>query len=255
MAIDVMVNTYNSERYLEPCLVSIRENIPVRKLFVIDKFSEDRTVEISKKYGAEVIQSNCSLAEARKLGFNLVETEKFVNVDSDIVLPSDWFNRVMKYWNSDNIGCIWGVPVHMEPLHRAYQTSMYKLKPPTLRRIPFLPNMVARKDLLEDIEFPYWMRSGSVAREDYAIMHWIEKKGFICKCAPVYCDHYTYPSLLGTKTFWGGGSLRLEDTNMKNFLRLVRGVVLSIPQSIFTSFVSGNARIIPYWLQFRFQEL
>lgn len=251
--IDVMVNTYNSEKYLEQCLASICENIPVRKLFVIDKFSKDRTLEISEKFGAEVVQSDVSLAEARKLGFNLVETEKFVNVDSDIVLPFDWFNRVMEYWDSDKIGCVWGVPIHMDHLHGMHQTAMYKLRSPESYRIPFLPNMIARKDLLEDIEFPSLMKWGSVAREDYAIRNWIENKGFVCKCAPVYCEHYASPPLINVKTFWGGAGLRLEGRN--NLLWLLRGVCLSIPQSLFTSYVNRNAHLIPYWIKFRFQEL
>lgn len=253
MKVDVMVNTYNSERYLEQCLASIRANIPVRKLFVIDKFSQDRTIKIAEKFDAEIVQTDVSLAEARKVGFNLIETSLFVNVDSDIVLPPNWFKRVMQYWDNDKIGCMWGVPLHMNMLHRAYQTSMYKFRPPWAYHTPFLPNMIARKDLLIDIEFPALMKIGAIAGEDYTIMHWIENKGFTCKCAPIFCEHYTYPSLLGTKTFWGGASLRLRKT--KGLLHIMRGVLLSIPQACFTSLVSRNARVIPYWTQFRFQEL
>jgi len=254
--VDVMVNTYNSQRCLEPCLRSIHANIPVRKLFVIDKFSQDNTIPIARKYDAEIVETNKSLAESRALGFKLVETSLFVNVDSDIVLPHDWFHRMMKYWNSPKIGCLWGVPIHMLTLHHQHQTSMYKFRNPCTYHIPFLPNMIARKDLLQDIQFPAMMKLGSVAGEDYEIMRWIQKKGFICKCAPVYCKHYTYPELLGKKTFWGGASRRLVSYHdWHGLLGLLRGVLLSFPQATFTSLASKNARLIPYWTRFRFEEL
>ena len=253
MKVDVMVNTYNSEKYLEQCLVNIYKNIPVRKLFVIDNFSEDYTVKIAEKFNAEIIQTKASLAEARAIGFKLVKTKLFVNVDSDVVLPSNWFNRVMNYWNNNKIGCIWGIPIHESALHRAYQTSMFKFRNPCAYHIPHLANMIARKDLLEDIVFPAQMKLGAVAGEDYWIMRWIEQKGFICKNVPVYCKHYSYPSPLGTKAFWGGASVRL--LKRKKLHHLIRQVLLSFPQGVFTASISRNPYVIPYWVRYRFEEL
>lgn len=253
MKVDVMVNTYNSEKYLEQCLSSIKRNIPVRKLWVIDNFSQDHTVEIAEKFKAKIIQTKASLAEARALGFNLVETQLFVNVDSDIVLPFDWFHHISKYWNNPKIGCIWGIPIHMLPLHYEYQTSMFKFKNPCAYHIPHLPNMLARKDLLQDITFPALMKLGAVAGEDYWVMRWIEQKGFTCKCVPIFCKHYTWPPLLGKKTFWGGASTRL--LKRKKLYHLLRQMLLSFPQGSFAAVVSGNPLVIPYWLRYRFEEL
>lgn len=253
MKVDVMVNTYNSEKYLERCLVSIYANIPVRKLFVIDNFSEDNTIKIARKFNAEIIQTKVSLAEARAIGFKLVKTRLFVNIDSDIVLPSNWFNHIMKYWNNNKIGCVWGIPIHTLKLHHKYQTSMFKFKNPCTYHIPHLPNMVARKDLLEDITFPSLMKIGAVAGEDYCIMNWIEQKGFVCKCVPIFCKHYTYSSLLGIKTFWGGASTRL--LKRKKLYHMIRQVLLSFPQGVFTALISGDPYIISYWIRYRFEEL
>lgn len=253
MTVDVMVNTYNSHRSLDRCLRSVRENIPVRKLFVIDNYSIDGTVEIAEKHDAIVVQTRLSLAEARRLGFKFVETPLFVNVDSDIVLPSNWFNRIMKYWNNDNIGCVWGIPIHQLPLHKEYQTAMFKFRDPCSYHIPHLPNMVARKDLLEDIKFPKLMKVGAVAGEDYWVMHWIEQQGYVCKTVPIYCEHYTFPALLGIKTFWGGASTRL--LHRKKLRHMLKQVALSLPQAAFCGVVSGNARVVPYWLRYRMEEL
>ena len=55
--VSVVIPTYNSEKTLEKCLKSIMDqtfkNI---EIIVVDRFSEDRTVEIAKRYGARIIQ-------------------------------------------------------------------------------------------------------------------------------------------------------------------------------------------------------
>jgi glycosyltransferase involved in cell wall biosynthesis len=251
--VDVIVCTYNSERKLADCLQSIMDNVPVRKLWVIDNYSEDKTVEIAKDFNATVVQSHCSLAEARKLGFNLVETEYFVNVDSDIVLCKDWYRRVMQFWDSDKVGCVWGTALHMLKDHRDYQLGMYSFRRAESYRIPHLPDMVSRKSILRDILFKQPLFLGSVAGEDYEIMDWIVSKGFVCKTASVYVDHYTYPPLMHNKTFWGGACTRL--LRRKSLLHILKQVVLSIPQASFVALVKKNCMVIPYWIQFRFEEL
>jgi hypothetical protein len=113
--------------------------------------------------------------------------------------------------------------------------------------------MIARKDLLENIRFPKALNGGSVAGEDYYIMSWIEKQGYKCKTAPIYVDHYTFPSLLGIKTFWGGASVRVSHRRQLRFL--LKQVCLALPQGMFVSLVSKNPHVIPYWFKFRMQEL
>ena len=251
--VDVMVNTYNSEKYLDACLKSIVKNVPVNTLWVIDKFSKDKTKTIALKYGAKVIESDCSLAEARALGFSLVSTPLFVNVDSDVVLCEDWFNKLIKHWDSLDIGALSGVQIDQEPLHKAYMETMYKIRPSVSYDIPKLPNMIARKDFLENIKFSKAVKSGSIANEDFEIKFWLEKLGYRWKIAPVFSKHFTYPSPLNTKTFWQGASIRL--TKAIPFKSVFIRFALSVPQAIFVAIVSRNARLIPYWIKFRYQVI
>ena len=253
MKIDVIVSTWNSAKRLDECLQSIFENIPVNTLYVVDKFSKDDTVKIAEKYGAKIVQSDCSLAESRKLGFNLVETELFVNVDSDVVLCQDWFRKMLPYMNDPKVGCVWGTAVHQEQLHNAYQMSMLRFRGAEHYRIPHLPDMLARKSLLKDIVIPKQLHGGSIAGEDWLIMQWIEDHGYICKSVPVFVKHYTYPSLLHNKTFWGGSTCRRM--HRKGLIMVLRQVILSYPQALFCAVLSRNARVIPYWLTFRMEEL
>lgn len=252
MNVDVVVCTYNSDRFLESCLESVYSNVPVNNLYIVDNYSTDRTLEIAVHYNAKVVQSKCSLAEARKLSFNLVETPYFVNVDSDVVLCTDWFKRLMKYWDSD-VGCVCGITVDQHPLQKAYLESMWKLRRAESYDIAHLPNMIARKDALVDVEFPKAILGGSVANEDYSIRDWIRHKGFRVVNAPVFVKHYTYPALIGRKTFWYGASGRVSKyVSLKS---LLLRCIFAFPQSVYAALASGNARVIPYWLKFRFQVL
>ena len=49
----VIIPTYNEENYLDDCLKSVDF---ANQIIVIDSFSSDKTVEISKKYNCELIQ-------------------------------------------------------------------------------------------------------------------------------------------------------------------------------------------------------
>lgn len=79
----VFVCTRNSEATLEKCLLSISRSEPHVKIVVIDQSSVDRTVEIARRLGAEVISHNIGLGYARQLGFDMCKTEHLAFVDSD----------------------------------------------------------------------------------------------------------------------------------------------------------------------------
>jgi len=253
MKVDAMVCTYNSGPILEQVLKSIRKNIPVKTLWVIDKYSTDGTVEIAEKYGATIVQSNVGILEARALGFRLVETELFVNVDSDVVLPDDWFSKMMKYWEPD-LGCLWGITIEQRTLHKDYIESMYKFRDPTSYNLTHLPNMIARKDILEDIHIPEALKGKSFGNDDAVILHWMKdvKKARV-KNSPVRCKHYSYGGNLGIKTFWCGAGCRLTGLTKTRSV-LVRSL-FAFPQGVFAALVSRNANVIPYWIRFRFEYM
>ena len=58
MWVDVVVLTKNSERVLRECLASVYENVPVKRLIVVDGFSTDNTLKIvneSNKRDAKLV--------------------------------------------------------------------------------------------------------------------------------------------------------------------------------------------------------
>jgi glycosyltransferase involved in cell wall biosynthesis len=252
--VDVVVCTYNSEKFLDVCLDSIVKNVPVKKLFIIDNYSVDQTVVIAEKYNAIIVKFKGSLAEARALSFRLVDTDFFVNVDSDVVLCEGWFKKLFPYFGfSDNVGVVWGITLDQHPLHKLYLESMYRIRRAENYNITHLPNMIAKREVLLDIVFPLNISSGSVANEDVVLKRYVEKKGYMCVVAPVFVKHYSWPPLIDRKTFWYGASARLS--GVVGFRGLLLRVVFSVPQGLYAALASGEARVLPYWVKFRFQVL
>lgn len=251
--VDVVVCTYNSERYLDSCLSSVFRNVPVNRLFVVDNYSTDKTVEVAERYGAEVVRSKGSLAESRKLSFELVTTSLFVNVDSDVVLCEGWFDRVSRFM-VEGVGACWGIALTMNPVqHRHYQEAMYSFKSADRYDLIVLGNMLCRREAVEGLRFPRDYCRGAVAGEDYFIKRFIEGKGFRVLSVPVFVEHYCNPPPLGLKTYWGGASTRLSEH--RGVFGVLKRVLLSVPQGCFAALRCRDALVVPYWVRYRLEQL
>ena len=91
--IDVIVRTKNSEEFVGECLRSIYEEIPVRRIIIVDGGSTDRTLEIVSSFDKVdiYIMPELNIGLATKYGFSKAETEWVAIIDSDIVLRKGWF--------------------------------------------------------------------------------------------------------------------------------------------------------------------
>ena len=105
---DVVMCTWNSNRpFFKKCLEGVKKEIPVHHFIVVDRFSQDGTIEAIKKHFESiiVIQSDVNLAEARAIGIEHVDTEYFVFMDDDIQVPEGWFKRLTSCMD-ENVGVI-----------------------------------------------------------------------------------------------------------------------------------------------------
>jgi glycosyltransferase involved in cell wall biosynthesis len=91
MKIVITIPAYNEEKTITPVLQSIRKAMDKTdydyKILVVDDGSTDKTVEVSKKAGADVVYShkkNCGLAIAFK-----TEMEKCIEMQADIIVHTD----------------------------------------------------------------------------------------------------------------------------------------------------------------------
>ncbi|TRZ49438.1 MAG: glycosyltransferase [Dehalococcoidia bacterium] len=95
--VSVIIPTFNSERFLEMCLHSIKEQTyPNIEITVVDSYSSDGTKEIAEKFGAKVIESKVGRSEARNIGAKKVRGELILSLDSDMELTPRVFEECVK---------------------------------------------------------------------------------------------------------------------------------------------------------------
>jgi len=109
-AITVCVCTFNSAETLEKCLVSIQEITPASRLLVVDHCSKDGSLDIAKKFGAEIFQESKGLGYARQLCLDLTKSEYIAFVDGDVELVrKDFFMVATKALDDKMYGAVVGM--------------------------------------------------------------------------------------------------------------------------------------------------
>lgn len=105
-SISIVVPTYNEEQNIEACLKSIFKQDYPRKLlevFVVDNYSEDKTVKIAKKYPVEIIMSKIKNNHISKMiAFRKAKGELFYYMDADLEFRYKDYLRKLVYPLLDN---------------------------------------------------------------------------------------------------------------------------------------------------------
>ena len=88
--ISIIILTLNEERHIDRCIKSLQ--LFAKEIFIVDSFSTDRTVEIAKSLGAEVLQNKWPGNHALQFQWGLnncpVSSEWVMRIDADeYVLP------------------------------------------------------------------------------------------------------------------------------------------------------------------------
>ncbi|MBW2632331.1 MAG: glycosyltransferase [Deltaproteobacteria bacterium] len=183
---DVVVLTRNSECWLPNCLDSIFRGINVDKLIIVDGESTDNTVEIAKKYTRYIYSDGGNgIAYARMLGLKHVTTPLFAFVDSDVIIPNDWEDRMLSFFNED-VGAIESfvsfIPrtkkeIMLEKMNRVWYQTLFKhgkiveLQGKFARG--FTGATIIKRILLTSLRMPK-----IPCHEDYVITQHILSKGF-----------------------------------------------------------------------------
>jgi glycosyltransferase involved in cell wall biosynthesis len=174
--IDVVMLTKNSDRFLRACLKSVYENVPVRRLIVIDAYSSDNThgilAEFEQIYGnVDIISEKGSRGEARQKGIQEAQTDWFLFVDSDVVLCENWFSKASRHIE-ENVGAIWGVDLPGDVNNRIL-IKMFKWMEGRVFAIRGgCHDILVRKEAVKDIRIPKHLH----VLEDAYIKEWIEAK-------------------------------------------------------------------------------
>lgn len=98
--ISIIIATYNSERTLEQCLSSIRnQKYPQDKveIILVDAGSTDKTLHIGKKYSCKIVNKKNVPSEAAKAyGLQKAKGELVADFGSDNILPeTEWLQKIV----------------------------------------------------------------------------------------------------------------------------------------------------------------
>ncbi|PML61251.1 hypothetical protein BCT73_06580 [Vibrio breoganii] len=80
--VTVLVLTYNEEIHIERCIQSLKPF--AQRIIIVDSYSTDRTVDLSKNLGAEVIQNKWPNNHSKQVNWAL----------GNIIITSEWVMRV-----------------------------------------------------------------------------------------------------------------------------------------------------------------
>lgn len=106
----IFVCTYNSAATLEKCLASVVASEPEAHLVVVDHASSDSSVEIAKRFGAEIRRETVGLGYARQLCFEISETPYLAFVDGDEeIVEKAFFRNALELLRGPKVGAVAGL--------------------------------------------------------------------------------------------------------------------------------------------------
>ncbi len=129
--VSIIVPTYNSSKFLEACLESVKnQSYPSVELIVVDNNSKDNTKEIAKKYTDKVFNKGPERSAQVNYGVKQATGEYVYKVDSDFVLDKEVVEQCVKeiqkgfdaivVHNSPDVRVSWIAKI------RKFEVDMYK---------------------------------------------------------------------------------------------------------------------------------
>jgi glycosyltransferase involved in cell wall biosynthesis len=85
--VTVIVPTYNSARTLAVCLKSIaHQTYPFIEIIIVDNYSEDKTIQIARKFKTKILRHKSERSKAKNLGAREAQGRFLLFLDSDMEL-------------------------------------------------------------------------------------------------------------------------------------------------------------------------
>lgn len=125
--VSVIVPTYNSSKFLEACLKSIKEQAyPNIELIVVDNNSTDTTKEIAKKFTDKVFNKGPERSAQRNYGVHESRGEFVVIIDSDMELSPEVIAQCVAVVSEDTT--VQGVIIPEESFGEGFWAQCKKLE-------------------------------------------------------------------------------------------------------------------------------
>lgn len=130
--VTVAITTYNAEENIGSCLSSIFEQTYPAELFeviMVDAGSKDNTLRIAEEYPVKVfVEEGCTRGRGRNLCLEKARGEIVVMIDSDNIAPSDWVERLVKYFEDPKVAHASIYHRTMEPRSGLMNLVLYYLR-------------------------------------------------------------------------------------------------------------------------------
>ena len=248
-SVDVLMPTYNSVRYLDAALRSVEKAVPDYRLIAADHHSNDGTLSVLKKHGAQVYLDDKSLGHARQMLFDRSTSHILLMYDSDVVIDEDgWYQRAVRLLGSrtedgKHIGAVALLPSVNPPIElEKFKGFWWRLLPSLQRDFFVTHSTLFLRESIEGIRIPE--RLG--AAEDVYIWLHIRKRGYASRTMKVAGTHYF--TLSQKKGRWMGANLRILQSYVgKEALQFVLRNVLFYPfLALVAAAFTWDSRMLEY---------
>lgn len=252
--------TWNSNKaWFKRCLASIKREIPICHFIIVDRFSNDDTIEAVKHFFPEalIIESEVNLGKARQEGIEHVDTECFVFMDDDVELCNDWFRTITRQIKH-NTGAIAGLALPTLEWLSKYSLDARKMARSLGRewkvgRAIYLSNTLIRTHLVRDWSPPAYLCSGEDA---HLSKHMSERQHVSTILNDLRVKHHGKWGLRSVKkNLWHYSGVRLVRYTDLTTKRLVRRFFTSPLKGFYACLRLREPLIMPYLILSEFYYL
>ena len=173
MRVSVVIPALNEEEFIESCLRALRAQTVPAEIIVVDNGSNDRTVEIARRYADKVIEApGVRITALRQIGAEATSGEIIATTDADTMTPPKWIESLIVHFKDPSVVAVGG-PIRV--LKDGLMKELYALGISTFARAGLLlgANMAFRRDAL--------LRAGGYARvrraEDWNLANRLRRYG------------------------------------------------------------------------------
>ncbi|MFA5102154.1 MAG: glycosyltransferase [Candidatus Thermoplasmatota archaeon] len=209
--LDAIIVAKNSEKTLYECIKSIKDNIKVNNIIVIDGGSTDGTLDIAKSFNCKIIENIIGLGNALYTGFENASTKYVLKLDSDMKILNG-YDKLFNYLGT--YACVKSIPImkmkENSNFHKYYHDVCKNTNVLAFNNVIIDRELLLKCKELKDLK----------SREDYFFQKWMDNnniKYYISDDSYIEGIDYTFDDLLRSMRRTGRDINKLE--LIKLFLR------------------------------------
>ncbi len=257
--VSINIPTYNSEKTIYDTLFYVlNQSYNNIEIIIIDSFSDDKTLEIVKKYGVKVVMCKGKLLESRIAGIKASKGKYVLLLDSDQILERTTIERAVDKMRVYDYLWLYERSYNRDKLIPSLYDADRILTQRYLNEGVVLPRFFERKLLLKAIKnIPKEHISICGAQDHIVLNHEVEKISNaigMVNSAVCHIEPENLLTLFKKQYRWGKTTRDFYDRNVYRELitkkNKFRGFYLDNPILSTKSFILRILRGVPYFIGF-----